>query len=88
MSRIPVRPTATAAFHAGHAYGSAGEAVAHVERLREAGADEVMCPVQMGTVPQEACVETLRQWGEKVIPHFWGGVDARSGDEVERYAGY
>jgi hypothetical protein len=24
----------------------------------------------MGTVPQEACMETIRQWGEKVIPHF------------------
>jgi len=26
--------------------------------------------VQMGTVPQSACMETLRHWGEKVIPHF------------------
>jgi hypothetical protein len=32
--------------------------------------DEVMCLIQMGTVPQEACMETIRQWGEKVIPHF------------------
>ena len=29
-----------------------------------------MCLIQMGTVPQEACMETIRQWGEKVIPHF------------------
>lgn len=32
--------------------------------------DEVVCLVQMGTLPQEACPETLRQWGEKVVPHF------------------
>ncbi|MGW2668283.1 LLM class flavin-dependent oxidoreductase [Streptomyces sp. NPDC001272] len=69
---IPVRPTSTATFHADHAYGSAEEAIAYVERLRQAGADEVMCLVQMGTVPQEVCMETLRQWGEKVIPHFRG----------------
>ncbi|MCM1965763.1 LLM class flavin-dependent oxidoreductase [Streptomyces sp. G1] len=67
---IPVRPTATATFNADHAYGSADEAIAYVERLRDAGADEIMCLIQMGTVPQEACLETLRQWGEKVIPHF------------------
>ena len=68
--RIPVRPTSTATFNADHAYGSADDAIAYVERLRDAGADEIMCLVQMGTVPQEACMETLRQWGEKVIPHF------------------
>ncbi|GHB54075.1 luciferase [Streptomyces cirratus] len=67
---IPVRPTSTATFNADHAYGSAEEAIAYVERLRAAGADEVMCLIQMGTVPQEACLETLRQWGDKVIPHF------------------
>ncbi|MEU4269832.1 LLM class flavin-dependent oxidoreductase [Streptomyces sp. NPDC026092] len=67
---IPVRPTATATFNADHAYGTAEDAIAYVERLRDAGADEVMCLMQMGTVPQEACLETLRQWGDKVIPHF------------------
>ncbi|MFF9011926.1 LLM class flavin-dependent oxidoreductase [Streptomyces sp. NPDC014870] len=69
---IPVRPTATATFNADHAYGTAEDAIAYVERLRAAGADEVMCLMQMGTVPQEACLETLRQWGDKVIPHFTG----------------
>ncbi|WP_137990898.1 LLM class flavin-dependent oxidoreductase [Streptomyces vilmorinianum] len=68
--RIPVRPSATATFNAEHAYGTAEDAIAYVERLRDAGADEIMCLIQMGTVPQEACLETLRQWGEKVIPHF------------------
>ena len=73
--KIPVRPTSTATFHADHAYGSAQDAIAYVERLRESGADEIMCLIQMGTVPQEACLETIRQWGEKVIPHFRGSED-------------
>ena len=72
--KIPVRPTSTATFHADHAYGSAEDAIGYVERLRGSGADEIMCLIQMGTVPQEACLETIRQWGEKVIPHF--GADS------------
>ncbi|MDQ8706388.1 LLM class flavin-dependent oxidoreductase [Streptomyces sp. LHD-70] len=67
---IPVRPTSTATFNADHAYGTADDAIRYVEQLRDAGADEIMCLIQMGTVPQEACMETIRQWGEKVIPHF------------------
>jgi hypothetical protein len=30
----------------------------------------VMCMIQMGTIPQDVCMETIRLWGEKVIPHF------------------
>ena len=42
----------------------------HVQRLVDAGADEIMFLIQMGTVPQEACLQTIRNLGEKVIPHF------------------
>ena len=38
--------------------------------LERVGVDEVLCLIQMGTVPQGVCMETIRQWGEKVIPHF------------------
>jgi alkanesulfonate monooxygenase SsuD/methylene tetrahydromethanopterin reductase-like flavin-dependent oxidoreductase (luciferase family) len=69
-ARIPVRPTTTAVYNPEHAYGTAEDAIAYVERLHAAGVDEVMCLMQMGTVPQEACLETIRQWGEHVIPHF------------------
>ncbi|MEU6662874.1 LLM class flavin-dependent oxidoreductase [Streptomyces sp. NPDC046821] len=69
-ANIPARPVDTGTFNAEHAYGSAETAIAYVEQLREIGVDEVMCLIQMGTVPQEACMETIRQWGEKVIPHF------------------
>ncbi len=68
---IPVRPNSTATFNlVEHAYGDYRDAIAYAERLRDAGADEIMCLIQMGTVPQAACMETIRLWGEKVIPHF------------------
>ncbi|MEU5917010.1 LLM class flavin-dependent oxidoreductase [Streptomyces sp. NPDC047141] len=67
---IPARPVDTGTFHTDHAYGDAETAVAYVERLREIGVDEVMCLIQMGTVPQDVCLETIRQWGTKVIPRF------------------
>ena len=50
-ARIPVTPHATGIYSVDHAFGTATDAVAYVERLAEAGADEVMCLVQMGTVP-------------------------------------
>ncbi|WP_443068172.1 hypothetical protein [Streptomyces sp. NBC_01280] len=64
-SRIPVTAESTATFNVEHAYGTADDAIAYVERLQEAGADEVMCLIQMGTVPQEACLETIRQWARR-----------------------
>ncbi|MCM1948811.1 LLM class flavin-dependent oxidoreductase [Streptomyces sp. G2] len=67
---IPARPVDTGTYDTDHAYGDAETAIAYVERLREIGVDEVMCLIQMGTVPQEVCLETIRQWGERVIPCF------------------
>ena len=69
-ANIPYTPSKTAVFNVEHAYGTAVDAIAYVERLVDAGADEIMCLIQMGTVPQEACMETIRQWGATVIPHF------------------
>jgi alkanesulfonate monooxygenase SsuD/methylene tetrahydromethanopterin reductase-like flavin-dependent oxidoreductase (luciferase family) len=69
-AEIPVNPNTTATFNIDHAYGTADRAIAYVEQLEDAGADEIMCLIQMGTVPQAACLETIRQWGEKVIPYF------------------
>lgn len=67
---VPLRPEYVAAYNTDHPYGTAEAAVERVRELADAGADEVMCLVQMGTVPHEVCLETIRQWGEKVIPHF------------------
>lgn len=69
-AKIPVTPAATGNYNVNHAYGTAADAIEYVERLRDAGADEIMCLIQMGTVPHEACLETIRQWGDKVIPAF------------------
>lgn len=67
---IPVGPRSADTFELDQAYGDADAAIAHVERLAAAGADEVICLVQMGTVDQAVCMETIRQWGERVIPQF------------------
>lgn len=53
-----------------NAFGNAEDCIAYVERLIDAGADEILFLNQMGTVPQWAMLETIRQIGEKVIPHF------------------
>jgi alkanesulfonate monooxygenase SsuD/methylene tetrahydromethanopterin reductase-like flavin-dependent oxidoreductase (luciferase family) len=71
-AEIPVTPNTLATLNVNHAYGDAADAIAYVEQLADLGADEVMCLIQMGTVPQEVCMETIRQWGEVVIPHFRG----------------
>ena len=69
-ANVPVRPASTATFNIDHAYGTADHAIQFVERFRDIGVDEVMCMTQMGTVPQDVCLETIRQWGEKIIPKF------------------
>ena len=53
-----------------HAYGTIDDCIAYVERLIEAGADEILFLMQMGTVPHWAQMETIRKIGEHVIPHF------------------
>lgn len=50
------------------AFGDPDDALAYVRALAEAGADEVMFLIQMGTVPQEGCLESIRLLGEHVIP--------------------
>lgn len=68
--RIEVGTEATGLFNPNHAYGTARDAIGYVERLAEAGADEVMFLIQMGTVPQNAALETIRQLGRHVLPKF------------------
>jgi alkanesulfonate monooxygenase SsuD/methylene tetrahydromethanopterin reductase-like flavin-dependent oxidoreductase (luciferase family) len=41
-----------------------------VARFREAGVDELICVMQMGTVPHELILRSLRTFAEEVIPHF------------------
>jgi alkanesulfonate monooxygenase SsuD/methylene tetrahydromethanopterin reductase-like flavin-dependent oxidoreductase (luciferase family) len=53
-----------------HALGDAATAIAYVQRLADAGVDNVMCLIQMGTLTQDQQLETIRIFGEHVIPHF------------------
>ncbi len=69
-AKIPVTAAATDMYNLDHAYGTPADAIAHLERLEAAGADEVLMLMQMGTVPHEAIMETLRHLGETIIPHF------------------
>ena len=68
--KIEVGTEATGMFNPNHAYGSVEDACGYVQRLVDAGADEIMFLIQMGTVPQWAALETIRNLGEKVIPQF------------------
>lgn len=53
-----------------HAYGTVDDCIGYVGRLMDAGVDEVLFLCQMGTVPHEAQLETIRNIGEHVIPYF------------------
>jgi hypothetical protein len=68
--KIEIGTEATGLYNPNHAYGTVDDATGYVERLIDAGADEIMFLIQMGTVPQAAALETIRQLGEKVIPRF------------------
>jgi alkanesulfonate monooxygenase SsuD/methylene tetrahydromethanopterin reductase-like flavin-dependent oxidoreductase (luciferase family) len=67
---VPVTPNADASYNPNHAYGDAAVALEYAERLAEVGVDDIMLMTQMGTVPHEVCMETIRQWGEEIIPRF------------------
>jgi alkanesulfonate monooxygenase SsuD/methylene tetrahydromethanopterin reductase-like flavin-dependent oxidoreductase (luciferase family) len=68
--KIEVGTESTGLYNPNHAYGTVDAARGYVQRLIDAGADEIMFLIQMGTVPQWAALETIRNLGEKVIPDF------------------
>lgn len=61
---------AGAIFNPNNAYGTVDDAIVYIEQLIEAGADEILFMTQMGTVPQDVQMHTIRELGEKVLPHF------------------
>ena len=71
VARGDTPPTAASSmYNLDHALGDADTAIAYVERLRTAGVDNCMCLIQMGTLTQEQMLNTIRIFGERVIPHF------------------
>ena len=67
---VPSVVASTGPFNIDHAYGDRDDAITYVTALEEAGADEIMCIMQMGGIPHEVAMETIRQYGEYVIPSF------------------
>jgi len=41
-----------------------------VSRFRDAGVDELILVMQMGTVPQEIVMASIRTFAERVMPFF------------------
>jgi alkanesulfonate monooxygenase SsuD/methylene tetrahydromethanopterin reductase-like flavin-dependent oxidoreductase (luciferase family) len=71
QEKIAVTDLHTSNYHIENdAYGSVDQAIRYVHRLQDAGADEILFLVQMGTVPHEATMETIRNIGKHLIPHF------------------
>jgi hypothetical protein len=71
IARGEAPPTAASSlYNLDHAIGDPEIAIAYVQRLEEAGCDDVMCLIQMGTLTQDQQLETIRLWGERVIPKF------------------
>lgn len=52
------------------AYGTPEDCIRYVQRLIDAGADEILFMFQMGGIPHEAIMKTIANIGDKVIPHF------------------
>ena len=73
---LPVGTESTGMFNPNHAYGSPADAIAYVERLQAAGADEILCLCQMGTVPHAAIMKTIDHIGRHVIPRFRASASA------------
>ena len=69
--RIPIGDEHVSNYHvARDAYGDADDCIRYVQRLFDSGADEILFLFQMGGIPHEAIMETIRNIGKKVIPHF------------------
>jgi alkanesulfonate monooxygenase SsuD/methylene tetrahydromethanopterin reductase-like flavin-dependent oxidoreductase (luciferase family) len=50
--------------------GDPSAAKEFVQRFVDIGVDELILVMQMGTVPMELVTESIRTFGEKVLPHF------------------
>jgi hypothetical protein len=40
------------------------------EKYAEAGVDQLILMVQAGRISHESCMQTIRLFGEEIIPHF------------------
>jgi alkanesulfonate monooxygenase SsuD/methylene tetrahydromethanopterin reductase-like flavin-dependent oxidoreductase (luciferase family) len=71
--KIPIGDEVTGNYTvAQDAYGTPEDCIRYVQRLFDSGADEILFLFQMGGIPHDVIMETIRNIGEKVIPHFRG----------------
>ncbi len=68
--RIEVDDRDINGFNPDNAYGDVDQATAFVARLIDSGADEILFLFQMGSIPHEVCMETIRNVGTKVLPRL------------------
>ena len=68
--KIPVGTEHTGMYNVNNAYGTPDDAISYIQRLIDAGADEIMFLLQMGTVPHDVIMESIENIGKYVIPHF------------------
>jgi len=54
-----------------------------IKHWEEVGVDQIMCLMQAGRIPHEKVMESIRLFGERVIPYF----KKRSGEETSKVAG-
>ena len=81
QEKIPVTSASTGNYHIeDDAYGTVEDAIRQVTRLEAAGADEILFLVQMGTVPHAATMETIRNIGKHLIPHFRNKAAAQAAE--------
>ena len=67
--KIPTADAMAGMANVKHAFGSVENAIAYVELLEATGVDEIMFLVNMGTIPFDVQLESVRNIGERVIPH-------------------
>jgi alkanesulfonate monooxygenase SsuD/methylene tetrahydromethanopterin reductase-like flavin-dependent oxidoreductase (luciferase family) len=71
QEKIPIIDATTSNYHIEEdAYGTVDQAIRYVQRLVDAGADEILFMLQMGAIPHDVTMETIRNIGNHLIPHF------------------
>ena len=63
--------------------GDPASAIETIERFADIGVDELILVMQMGTVPHELIMKSIKTFADKVMPEFKGQAP-RSGARNER----
>ena len=75
--KLEVNEATTQLYNTDHAYGTPKHCIEYLERFEASGADEAMFLMQMGSIPHEIIMESIRNIGKYVIPHFQKSQPAR-----------